>query len=177
MSTENTSLTREQLQQVNALVDEAKKELTRSIGAAWKAKQSEITAIAKSAIDEAVAKNQRIVLATVQESADSKTSKKEWVWEVIKLLLPVIATALLGYWIWNWQSDIQQKIDHKTEEIKSDLALVLALKQHLGERKLDVYEDILSQMADVDGKLRAAQRNPEKKSECGPVLLKSRERH
>lgn len=172
MSTKPPTLTKEQLEQINALIDAAKSEWISSVSQSVQTKQAEILATAKTEIDQAVAKNQRVVLATVQAGAEkgaSTTGAKGW--EAFKVLFPVIATALLGFVVWKWQSDIQKKIDHQSEYVKVELGL----KAEFARRKLDLYQEILKQMAEVGSKVRAAQRNPEKKADLWPVLLEFNE--
>ena len=169
MSSEQSSLTPEELAQITALIDSAKQNLVSSVVAAVQKRQDEIAATAKTEIDQAVANNQRIVLATVQGGTQTATSSR-WtkVWEFFKVVFPVIATALLGFGVWKWQAAIQKKIADEAEGLKTQMAL----RQDVSKRKLDLYEEILTQMVDIGSKIRAAQHNSEKKAECGPALLK-----
>ena len=183
MSTESSPLTQEQLAQVNELLNSTKQDLISSVIAAVQAQQTEIAATAKTEIDQAVTKNQRILLATVQDGK-GVTSSSKWAkfWEGFKVVFPVVATALLGFLVWNWQSNIQKKIDRQTEVVKAELAqqtevvkTELAVKQDFVKRKLDLYEDILIQMVETGSKIYAAQGNSEMKAACGPALLKFNE--
>jgi len=169
MSSEQSSLTPEELAQITTLIDSAKQNWVSAVVAAVQERQDEIAAAAKTEIDQAVANNQRIVLATVQAGTQTTTSSKgKKFWEFFKVVFPVVATALLGYGVWKWQADIQKKISDEAEGLKTQLAL----RQDVAKRKLDLYEEVLTEMVDIGSKIRAAQHNPEKKAECGPALLK-----
>lgn len=172
MSNKPSPLSKEQLDEINSLLDAAKEDWISTVSSSVQSKQAEIAATVKTEIDQAVAKNQRVVLATVQAGAEQAASSgRAKAWEALKLLLPVIATALLGFVVWKWQSDIQKKIDHQNELVKVELGL----KGEFAKRKLDMYQDILKQMAEVGSRVRAAQRNNEKKADLWPALLKFNE--
>ena len=168
MSAEPSSLTAKELAQVNGLIDSAKEDLISSIVKAVEKRQAEIADTAKTEIDQAVAKNQRIVLATVQGGTEKATSKT-WakLWEFVKVVFPVVATALLGYWVWTWQANIQTKISDEAEKLKTELAI----KQDVNKRKLDLYEQVVAQMVELEGKIRAAQYNEDVKKQCQQALV------
>ncbi len=168
MSTQQSALTDEQLGQITDLIDALKTQLISAVGDRVNAKQAAIIASVKKEVDGAVAANQRVVLATVQAGAEKTTSTiGTKLWEAFKVLFPVVGTAVLGFFVWQWQSDIQEKIDRQTEYLKVELGL----KAEFAKRKLDLYQDILTQMADVGSKVKAGQRNPEKKADVWPALL------
>jgi hypothetical protein len=168
MSAERSSLTAEEVAQIEGLINSSKDKLISSIVAAVEKRQAEIADTAKTEIDQAVAKNQRIVLATVQGGTEKATSKNgAKLWEFVKVVFPVVATALLGFWVWKWQANIQTKISDEAEKLKTELAI----KQDVNKRKLDLYEQVVTQMVELEGKIRAAEYNEDVKKQCQQALV------
>jgi hypothetical protein len=58
-------------------------------------------------------------------------------WELVKLALPVLLTALLGGWTWYLQYQTQKQVNENTQ----NLSAKLALSEEFYKRKLSVYED------------------------------------
>src|SRR4051812_2940860 len=102
MTTNQSVLTPEQVKEVNALIDAAKTGIVSSVTTVVQNSQTNIINEAKADIEKAIASNQRVMLATVQDSSSKKkdSSGKEKVWEIFKDLLPVLATAVLGFLVW-----------------------------------------------------------------------------
>ena len=172
MTEHSPALTSEQVQEINKLIDDAKKNLVSSITTTVEKKQTEMIDAAKTEIDQAVVKNQRLILATVEAGVEkSVSSLRSKIWEGFKVVFPVLATAFLGFLVWKWQAEIQTKIDHQTEVVKAQLAF----KGEFAKRKLDAYQEILNQMVDVGSKVHGAQHDEEMKAKLGPALLKFNE--
>ena len=172
------ALNETQLKQVNDLIGDAKSQIVSEAVGALTKKHGEVVKAAKVEIDEAVKKNQRVMVTAVRDSAAHDGSKfRGGFWEFVKILLPIFVTAYIGYLVWGWQSNIQQKIDDKSKVLESQLnekAKVLEAqlnqKGAYFEHKLAVYEAIHKQMAEVTAKVHDARADPAKRREAFDAL-------
>ena len=82
-------------------------------------------------------------ISRIDKKLDSLASKLEdsKKWQIIL----AIFTALIGFSVWYAQSRIQLRIDDKSRELESRLAL----NQEFYRRKLSTYEKVHKQMADL----------------------------
>jgi hypothetical protein len=78
-------------------------------------------------------------------------------WELTKLLLPTLATALIGLFIWNEQTKIQAAVDKN----KQSMQMQLSLTEEYYKRRLTVYENACRQLADTKTALDHAGTKPE----------------
>ncbi len=59
-------------------------------------------------------------------------------WKAIQLILPIVLTALFGFLVWNFQSNIQKKLDEKASLLQAQLGCA----QHLYEKRLAAYKEL-----------------------------------
>jgi hypothetical protein len=85
--------------------------------------------------------------------AKREESKK---WQIVIVLSAPIATAVLGCFVWFWQSGLQHHIDDQAHELTSRLAL----SEEFYRRKLAVYEKIHQQTVDLVNALNDVGLNP-----------------
>jgi hypothetical protein len=64
-------------------------------------------------------------------------------WDILKIVLPVLLTTILGFLIWYTQT----KIQHKVEENSRLLSTRLALTEEFYRHKLKTYEDTCAEIA------------------------------
>jgi hypothetical protein len=159
MSTNTASLTPEQSNAVNELIDKALNDFAGTVGTitgdAIKANQEKIIETAGTKITEAVNNNQKVIIAA-EPSDSGKKDKEGKGWKTFMAVLPVILTAALGIWIWQVQKNIETKISENNERLKTELAL----KEEFYKKKLATYEKTHEQMSQFIGALENAQVNP-----------------
>lgn len=158
MSTSTASLTPEQTDAVNELINKALNEFAGTVGAitgnAIKAGQAKIIETAGTKITEAVNNNQKVIIAA--EPGDSGRKDKEGKgWKIFMAVLPVILAAALGIWIWQVQKNIETKISENNERLKTELAL----KEEFYKKKLATYEKTHEQMSQFIDALENARVN------------------
>jgi hypothetical protein len=90
---------------------------------------------------------------TSSSSADYSSPK----WELTKLLLPTLATAVIGFGIWNEQTKIQTAVDMNNQYLRTQLAL----GEEYYKRRLTVYADACRQIAETKSALDQAGTTPE----------------
>lgn len=96
--------------------------------------EQKILAGIQAAVANAVETKYKVVIA--QLGTDSKNKDKVRTWEVFTIILPILLTIGLGYWVFLLQKDVEGKMD----EQKQDLTTRLALTQEYQKRKVAVYE-------------------------------------
>lgn len=102
---------------------------------------------------------QTLTTLTVKvESAQKETRR----WQVIALLIPVIATAALGIIGDKWKSSLQATIDQRSKELSTRLALT----EEFYKRKLNVHEALYKQLVVVVNALKDAKFNTDKRAEA-----------
>jgi hypothetical protein len=100
-----------------------------------------------------------IVALTVRvEQAQTETKR----WQVITILLPVVATAILGLLVERSKSSIQEQINMRSQQLGARLVLT----EEFYKRKLDVHEKIYKQLVVVVAALQDAKFNPDKRTEA-----------
>lgn len=146
MSTNTASLTPEQTNAVNELIDKALQDFAGTVetitGNAIKANQEKIIEVAGTKITEAVNNNQRVIVAAGQSDSGKKDKEGKW-WKIFMTVLPIILTTTLGIWIWQAQKSIETKISENNERLKTELAL----KTEFYKKKLATYERTHEQMS------------------------------
>lgn len=76
-----------------------------------------------------------------------------WIGEAVKIVLPSLVTALIGFGIWSTQKDIEQKVEKNNRMIQTRLAL----SEELHKRRMNVYESTCKEIATVKDALDLAQ--------------------
>ena len=79
------------------------------------------------------------------QSGSSANNSSSTIWELTKLLLPTLATALIGLFIWNEQTKIQTTVDQNNRSLQ----MQLALGEEYYKRRLAVYENACRQIAET----------------------------
>jgi hypothetical protein len=163
------SLSSEVRAEISRLVDDKKgdfaQSVTSAVGTAFSDSREAIAKDIGEKVKEALKGNQSVVLATVQSAAPTSKGNNKREWAVI--LVPIIATALLGYLVWRWQhaaedrsqiaqTHLQEKIDQNSEFLKAQLAL----NQEYVKRKMDAFQEIWKQIAIVYADANTARINP-----------------
>jgi hypothetical protein len=108
---------------------------------AIRASQDKIIEDIKSAVAEAVETKYKVVVGTLGESSQGRGDSRSW--ETLKIILPVVLTVGLGWWVFILQKNVEQKL----EEQKQDLSARLALTQEYQKRKVAVYENCAKEMS------------------------------
>ena len=92
-----------------------------------------------------------------QNQSSSSANYSSPKWELTKLLLPTLATALIGFGIWNEQTRIQTAVDKNNQFQKTQMAL----GEEYYKRRLTVYEGACRQIAETKSALDQAGTTPE----------------
>ena len=146
-------LTSEQTKEIEQLIEKKREEFAgavkSTVDAAFTANRDALLTSLTGKVTEAVKGNQSVVLATVQ---GAKRDTDQGIVEWLKLLVPIIATTVLGLLVWGWQKNTETKIDANTKLLETQLAL----KQEYFKRKMDVFHEISKQMAVVYSSARSA---------------------
>jgi|ERR1043166_1521608 hypothetical protein len=159
MSNVPSPFTPEQL----ASIESCKKELVDTtlamvIEALRATQEQQVTRATMENIIAAVNANRKITIATEsgggKEGTEPKESRK---WKVGMVLLPIFLSAILGFMIFNAQQRIQKDVSDKSENLKTQLALM----QEFYKKKLSVYEEVHRQIASLVDSLQSVQINPE----------------
>ena len=79
------------------------------------------------------------------QSGSSANNPSSTLWELTKLLLPTLATALIGLFIWNEQTKIQTTVDQNNRSLQ----MQLALGEEYYKRRLLVYENACLHIAET----------------------------
>jgi hypothetical protein len=88
-------------------------------------------------------KHESIITAIKEASASNRA------WDILKAVLPILLTTLLGFWVWYTQNKIQSKV----EESNRLLSTRLALTEEFYKRKLNQYEATSKEIADLEQSL------------------------
>jgi L-lactate utilization protein LutC len=79
------------------------------------------------------------------QSGSSANNPSSTIWELTKLLLPTLATALIGLFIWNEQTKIQIAVDQN----KQAMQMQLDQEAEYYKRRLTAYETACRQIAET----------------------------
>jgi hypothetical protein len=101
-----------------------------------------------------------------------KTQVETRRWQVIALLLPVVATAVLGYIGEQWKSTLQTSIDTHSKE----LGMRLSLTEEFYKRKLTVHQEQYQKLVTAMTALTDARFNPDSKAQAVNSLAQLTER-
>lgn len=83
---------------------------------------------------------------TVSLAPASEANKKStWAQELSKVVIPSLITAVCGFFIWNAQTDIEQKVTNSNQILRTQMAL----KEEFYKRRLTKYEDACTKIAGV----------------------------
>lgn len=77
-------------------------------------------------------------------------------WETLKVLVPSVVTALVGFLIWNAQMEMQSTVDNSNRILQ----MQLALKEEYYKRRLTIYENACKQIAETKTALDQAAATP-----------------
>jgi hypothetical protein len=83
------------------------------------------------------------------EAIKKAGGKSSMGWDVLKVVLPILLTTVLGFWVWYTQSKIQSKVDENSRL----LSMRLALTEEFYRRKLDRYEATCKEIARLEESL------------------------
>ena len=95
--------------------------------------------------------------------ADAKTT---WAQEFHKIVIPSLVTAVVGFFIWNAQNRIQQKVDENNQMLQTQMAL----KEEFFKRRLTKYEEACGHIALVKNALDEAGAGPESDAQALTAL-------
>jgi len=154
MSNEKERLSKAQAEEVGRLIrvanDATVVSIQEIVTAAIKDNEGKLLADLEAKVGEAVSKNQRVIITTVQEGSVEGAAKKgeSKAWKALALLLPVVLTALLGMYV-----------DRRIEGLKSRLDLTTDFYK----KKLEIYENNHKQIVRLIEALHNAQVDPTSK--------------
>jgi len=163
MSNVPANFTPEQWSSINNSIESCKKEVIDATLAKVveliRANQQQLLEAVEENIIAAVNANQRVIITTEQSdvskgAVDEKQTRK---WKVFMVALPIVLSTILGFMIFNAQQRIQKDVSDKSENLKTQLALM----QEFYKKKLGVYEEIHKQIASLVDSLQSVQINPE----------------
>ena len=87
----------------------------------------------------------QVVLLAIQDLQSSisrevlkLTDTDPFWWKVSQVVLPIVLTAALGFFVWFAQARIQTTLSQQTSQFSAELGL----KQFLFERRLDAYRQV-----------------------------------
>jgi hypothetical protein len=118
------------------IVEEVRKQVESAIAE----NQKNILAGIQKAVSEAVETKYKVVVAQLGTDNPKKDSH---LLQIMLVVVPVLLTVGLGWWVTRSQTEITRKID----EQKQDLTTRLALTQEYQKRKLDVYQGCTKDMS------------------------------
>ena len=89
-------------------------------------------------------------VAALHEKVEAiQTAQANKTWDILKLVLPIVLTAVLGLMVWYFQNQIQKNADEHNREIQAKvdennrlLSTRLALTEEFYKRKLAEYEKV-----------------------------------
>ncbi len=97
----------------------------------------------QNVVSSAVETKYRVVIASIGSNAKGNEGSRTF--EILKVILPVLLTVGLGYWIFVLEKSIEQKL----EDQKQDLAARLTLTQQYQKRKVEIYERCSNDMSSL----------------------------
>jgi hypothetical protein len=163
MSNVPANFTPEQWSSINNSIEQSKKDVIDATSAKVveliRANQQQIIKAVEENIVAALNANQRVIIATEHNGVNKKAvdSEETRKWKVFMVALPIILSTILGLMIFNAQQRIQKDVSDKSENLKTQLALM----QEFYSKKLGVYEEIHKQIASLVDSLQSVQINPE----------------
>jgi hypothetical protein len=95
------------------------------------------------------------------EVSDAVSSKA---WQVATLLMPILLTTWLTFWVSQKEDSIKQQIDGQSQFFSQQLQQQFQLSEDLYKRRFDAYEKIYTQLAQINEKLDSDQRTAETKA-------------
>jgi hypothetical protein len=93
----------------------------------------------------------------IHEASEAVSSKA---WQVATLVIPILLTTWLTFWVSQKEDSIQQHIDTQSQFFSQQLQL----SEDLYKRRFDAYEKIYTQLAEINEKLDPDQRTTETKA-------------
>src|SRR5205085_3654595 len=131
------ALTEEQTAAVDKLINDNKASMVAAVVEIIKANQKKVISEVPNEIKKAVEEHQQVVLAKVSPGTDGNKESK-W-FKVALVVIPVLATAIMGFYI-----------DRKVDRSKQEITTRLAIQEEFFKRKLSTYEKAYAQMADFN---------------------------
>jgi hypothetical protein len=96
------------------------------------------------------------------QSGSSPNNPSSPTWELTKLLLPTLATALIGLFIWNEQIKIQTTVDRNNRSLQ----MQMAIGEEYYKRRLVAYENACLRIAETKTALDRAGMTPKDETEA-----------
>jgi hypothetical protein len=145
----NNSLSQEQIESVKQIINST---IDGFIATAIRNNQASIIESINTSVAKAITENQKIVAAPIQLDLgnSAKTDKEGNGWKIAGVILPVILTAILGFWVTSITNEASEKL--KTN---------LAVTEQLYKRKIEIYEETHKQMRLLVDAFQNASINPQ----------------
>jgi hypothetical protein len=141
------ALTKEQTASVNSLIEQHKSSIVAAVTQVIQDNQEKIKSEASTEIKKAVEEHQQVVIAKVAAGQGEKGEST--LFKVALVLLPLVTTALLGFYI-----------DRKVDQGKQEVTTRLAIQEEFYKRKLTIYEKTYEQMAEFNQALNDLRADP-----------------
>jgi hypothetical protein len=97
-------------------------------------------------------------LRQVEDAVSSKA------WQIATLLMPILLTTWLTFWVSQKENSIKQHIDTQSQFFQQQLQQQFQLSEDLYKRRFDAYEKIYTQLAQINEKLDSDERTAETKT-------------
>ncbi len=141
--------------QLTTLKKEAVLEISAQTAQSIQSSQKALMAELKETVENADKNNQKLFIGKTElEEKKSDVAKRDWLQIGLPSLTPIIV-AILGYFIWTQQTDIQQQIAKQDKTF----AMRMSITEEFYKRKLNVYEDINKQMLKLINDLKNSSAN------------------
>jgi hypothetical protein len=134
--TPKTALTEEQTKAITDLINA---NIMTAVTQSIQTNQALLISAIKTDIEQAVSQQQRVVVASITSegtSARIQPRGESLTFKILMALLPILATAALGFYI-----------DKKVDVSKQEITTKLAIQQEFYTRKLTTYANVYEQMA------------------------------
>lgn len=171
MSDDTTNIDPKLHNLVKEQIAQARKDITETvqtnIAEVIKANERSLLETIAKEISETINANQRVIIASVRNDPESSKDMKESNrWKIFMAALPIVLTALLGYFVWTVQTNIQKQISDSNESLKTELAL----KEEFYKKKLTTYERTHELMFQLTDSLEGSLHNVEDKQKASLFL-------
>jgi flagellar basal body-associated protein FliL len=118
-------------------------ELRSQTEAALRDSERKIVDDIQTVVSNAVETKYKVVIGSVGTNTERKEDSRNF--EIVKVVLPVLLTIGLGYWIFVLEKSVERKVDDQ----KQDLAARLTLTQQYQKRKVEIYEKCANDMSNL----------------------------
>jgi hypothetical protein len=99
--------------------------------------------------------------ATLPQVSKAEKKKTRSV-NLANALIPSVVSAIVGFFIWNVQNDIQRTVTDSNQVLQTQLAL----KEEFYKRRLTIYEEACKNIASVKQALDKAESTPQNKTQA-----------